>query len=184
MKLFYEFFPILLFFIVYKLYGIYAATLVAIVAVGAQVCITFLRGKRPEMMHWITLAMMVVLGGATLLLQNELFIKFKPTAVYWALGLAFFLSRLLWKKNLVQKLLQNSLELPEHAWSVLNTSWVLFFMIMGVLNLIVVWLFDTNTWVNFKLFGTLVLTLVFAIVQAFLVSRYLPKEATSSHKER
>lgn len=173
MHLFYDLLPIILFFIAFKFYGIYAATAVAIIAVFAQVATTFIRGKKPEMMQLITLGMVLVLGGATLLFRNELFIKWKPTAVYWVLGAVFAITAIFSKKNLVQKMLEKNLSLPEKAWSTLNTTWYCFFFLMGCLNLFVVYKFDTETWVNFKLFGTLILTLVFAGFQGILISRYL-----------
>lgn len=175
MKLFYDLLPILLFFVAYKMYGIYAATATAIVAVGLQVVTTLARKQKPDLMQWITLGMVAVLGGSTLFFQNEMFIKWKPTAVYWVLALAFTVSQWLGEKNLVQKMLDKSLTLPNKAWATLNASWVCFFLIMGFLNLFVVYYFDTDTWVNFKLFGTLVLTLLFVLVQGLLVSKYLPK---------
>lgn len=174
MKLFYDLLPIFAFFLVYKLYGIYPATAIIIAAVVIQVAITFLRGKKPEMMHLITLAMVVVLGGATLLFKNELFIKWKPTAVYWLLGTVFAISQTIWKKNLVQTMLEKSLSLPTEVWKALNITWVSFFYIMGILNLIVLYSFDTDTWVNFKLFGTLALTLLFVVIQGIMVARHLP----------
>lgn len=182
MKLFYDLLPIIVFFIAYKFYGIYVATGVAIAAVVIQVTSTLVRGKKPEMMHLITLAMVVVLGGATLLFRNELFIKWKPTAVYWILGVVFLMSQFIGEKTLVQKMLEKTLTLPAKAWIALNTSWYGFFFLMGILNLIVVYSFDTDTWVNFKLFGTLILTLIFALVQGIMVSRFTPSQPTSEKK--
>jgi len=184
MHFFYDLLPIILFFVAFKLYGIYAATIVAIVAVLAQVGITMARGKKPEMMQLITLGMVIVLGGATLFFKNELFIKWKPTAVYWVLGGAFAIAAMVSKKNLVQKMLEKNLELPEKAWSTLNMSWVGFFFLMGVLNLFVVYNFDTNTWVNFKLFGTLILTLVFAGIQGLLISRLISNSESETAEKK
>lgn len=178
MQFFYDLFPIILFFVAYKLYGIFTATIVAIAAVLVQVTATMMRGKKPEMMQLITLGMVVVLGGATLLFKNELFIKWKPTAVYWALGAVFTITAWFGQKNLVQKMLEKNLELPTKAWSTLNTSWCIFFFVMGILNLLVVYNFDTDTWVNFKLFGTLILTLIFAGIQGLMISRYIDNDAT------
>lgn len=174
MKFFYDLLPIFLFFIVYKLYNIYAATAFAIAATVGQILFTLLRKKKPEMMQLITLAMVLVFGGATLFFRNEMFIKWKPTAVYWLLGAIFSLSRFIGKKPLVQKLLENSLDLPSQAWSKLNTIWFSFFFLMGILNLLVAHYFSTDTWVNFKLFGTLGLTIAFVFIQGMVLSRYLP----------
>lgn len=175
MTFLYDLLPIALFFIAYKLYGIYAATGVAIAAVVLQLIHGLVKKKKPDMMQMMTLGLVVILGGSTLLFRNELFIKWKPTALYWALGIVFGISQWVAKKNLVQKMLEKSLTLPTEAWSKLNCSWVSFFMMMGALNLYVVYRFDTDTWVNFKLFGTLVLTILFVILQGVLISRYLPK---------
>lgn len=172
MKLFFDLFPIIVFFAAYKLGNLYIATGFAIGAVFLQLLITILRGKKPEIMHLITLAMITIFGGATLLFHNEMFIKWKPSVLYWFMGLLFLLTPYFTQKNLVQKLLEKSLALPEKAWSTLNTAWYSFFFIMGALNIVVVYTFSTDVWVNFKLFGTLGLTLIFGIVQAIIVSRY------------
>lgn len=178
MKLFFDLLPIALFFVAYKLYDIYAATLVAIIASGLFIIITLLRGKRPDMMQSITFLMILVLGGMTLLFQNELFIKWKPTVVYWILALIFLIAPYMNRKNLVQLMLSSSVELPAQAWKQLNASWYGFFFIMGLLNIFVVYNFSTDIWVNFKLFGTLILTLIFVVFQAILISRYMPKKET------
>ncbi len=184
MKFFYDLLPIIVFFIAYKLYNIYVATATAIIAAVVQIGVTLVRGKKPDMMQLITLAMIIILGGATLFFRNELFIKWKPTVVYWVLGSIFAFYPLFTKRTLVQKMLEKSLALPDKGWQVINISWYVFFFFMGILNLIVVYSFDTDVWVNFKLFGTLGLTLVFVVIQAILVSRYLPpqtKEHNNSH---
>jgi len=183
MKLFFDFLPIVLFFIAYKLYGIYAATATVMVAVGAQVAVTLIQGKKPEIMLWVTLVMVLLMGGATLAFHNEDFIKFKPTVVYWVLSVIFTLSHCVTKHNLVQKMLQSAISLPKPAWALLNYCWVAFFFIMGLLNIMVVYWFDTQTWVHFKLFGTLIMTVLFAIVQGVIIARYLPKNNSSSETQ-
>lgn len=177
MKLFFDTLPIILFFIAYKAYDIYVATLTAIVAVAAQIIFTLARGKRPETTHWVTLGIITVLGGATVYLHDEIFIKWKPTAVYWILALLFLGSRYIGKKTLVQRMLDKNLSLPSNLWNRLNFSWFAFFVFMGALNLFVVYHFDTDTWVNFKLFGTLALTFVFIIVQASLLAKFISKDS-------
>lgn len=173
MKFFYDLTPLLIFFAAYKLYGIFIATATAITVTALQVAFTLARRKKPEVMHLVTLAMVSILGSATLLLRNEMFIKWKPTAVYWLLASLFAGSPRFLQKNLVKKLLEKSLSLPEKAWLTLNRSWYSFFFLMGTINLVLIYMVDTDTWVNFKLFGTLALTLVFVIVQGLLVSRYI-----------
>lgn len=178
MKFLFDFFPILLFFIAFKMVedpkqGILVATGVAIVASFVQVGLFWAKHRRFERMHVITLALIVVLGGATLLLQDETFIKWKPTAVNWLFGLVFLVSQFVGSKPLVQRMMESNVELPQPVWSRLNISWVGFFITMGFVNLYVVYNYDTETWVNFKLFGMLGLTLVFVVVQAFYLARHI-----------
>ncbi|SCZ49303.1 septation protein A [Thiohalomonas denitrificans] len=173
MKLLFDFFPILLFFIAYKIYGIYAATAVAIGASFIQVALFWMRHRRFENMHLITLGLIGVLGGATLWLQNETFIQWKPTVVNWLFGLAFFASRFIGRKPLVQRMMGAALELPDVIWQRLNSAWALFFIGSGFLNLYVVYNFDTDFWVNFKLFGLMGLTIAFVIGQAFFLVRHM-----------
>lgn len=172
MKFFYDLLPLIIFLVTYKFYDLFVATAVLIGTVMLQVGVTLLRGKRPDMMQLVTLGMVVVLGGATLFFKNEMFIKWKPTAVYWVLGCIFAGSEFVTRKNLVKALLEKTLTLPEKAWSTLNISWYSFFFAMGILNLIVVYSFNTDIWVKFKVFGTLILTLVFVVLQGIYVSRF------------
>lgn len=178
MKILYDFFPILLFFIAYKLYGIYAATVVAIVASFVQVGSFWLKHRRFENMHLVTLGLIVVLGGATLWLQDERFIKWKPTLVNWLFAAAFLGSQFIGKKPLVERMMGTAVQLPGEIWGRLNTIWVLFFLFMGVANLYVVFNYDTDTWVNFKLFGMMGLTFAFVIAQAFYLARHMTEEET------
>ena len=163
MKLFFDFFPIFLFFIAFKLAGIYIATVVTMLASLVQVGVYWLKYRKFEILHLITLVIVLLLGSTTLLLHNELFIKWKPTAIYWIFALTFFISQLIGKKPLIQRLLDNQLTLPQFAWQRLNLSWVMFFLCMGILNIYVVYHFSTNTWVNFKLFGTFGISIAFLI---------------------
>ncbi len=176
MKLLYDFFPVLLFFIAFKLYGIYVATGVAIVASFLQVAIFWVINKRVEKMHLITLFMILILGGATLLFHNPLFIKWKPTGIYWLTALAFLLSRWVSQKPIVQKMMESNISLPVVIWRRLNLAWVFFFLIMGSLNIYIAYKYDTDTWVNFKFFGGLGLTLIFVLLQSFYLSKYVEQD--------
>jgi len=177
MKFFLDFFPILLFFITFKLYDIYAATAVAIIASFLQVGFFWKNHHRVENLHLITLALIVVLGGATLLFRDETFIKWKPTVVNWAFALTFLGSQWLGNKNLVQRMMEGHLTLTsEIFWKRLNIAWVIFFTILGFLNLYVAFNFDTNTWVNFKLFGMMGLTFLFVIAQSFYLAQYVVED--------
>ena len=178
MKLLFDFFPIILFFIAYKAVGIYAATAVAIVASLAQVGFTRWRHGRVERMHVISMALILVLGGATLFLHNEMFIKWKPTAVNWAFALAFLGSHFIGRTPLIARMLSESVTLPDEVWRRLNLSWVAFFVAMGAANLYVVYHYSTDTWVNFKLFGMMGLTFAFVIGQAFYLARHIETAET------
>ncbi len=177
MKLLFDFLPIILFFVAFKLGGIYVATATAIVATVLQIAWVWLRGRRVEPMLWVSLVIVVLFGGATLLLHDETFIKWKPTVLYWVFALTLAGGQLVLRRNLIRSLLGSQLELPDAAWVRLNWSWAAYFGVMGAANLWVAYNFSTATWVNFKLFGSLGLTLVFAIVQSLLIARYLPSKA-------
>lgn len=173
MKLLFDFFPVLVFFISFKLYGIYTATAVAIIASILQSVTYYVIHRRFEKMHLIGLALIVVLGGATLFFHNPTFIKWKPTGIYWATAIAFFLSRYISRKPLVERMMENNLQLKRIIWRRLNMMWVMFFALMGILNLYIAFNFDTNTWVNFKLFGGLGLTVVFVAIQSLYLARHV-----------
>ncbi len=173
MKLLIDFFPIILFFAAFKVWGIYTATAVAIAATVVQIAYLRLRHGKVEPMQWVSLGVIVVFGGATLLAHNETFIKWKPTVLYWLMGGALVIGQLLFRKNLIRSLMQAQIELPDAVWRTLNWSWAGFFAAMGLLNLWVAYAFDTDTWVNFKLFGGMGLMLVFVIAQALYLSRHI-----------
>jgi intracellular septation protein len=173
MKLLLDFFPIILFFVAFKFAGIYVATGVAIVATIAQIAwLRHSKGK-VEPMQWLSLGVIVLFGGATIALQNETFIKWKPTVLYWAMAGTLAAGQLLFRKNLLKSLMGSQMELPDAAWRVTNWSWIVFFAVMGVLTLWVAFNFDTNTWVNFKLFGGLGLMALFVVGQAVYLGRYI-----------
>lgn len=178
MKFLFDFFPVLLFFVTFKLYddpkeGILAATAVIIVATVVQVTITWLRNRRVEKMHLITLGLVTVFGGLTLAIENEMFIKWKPTVANWVFALVFLVWPLFRGKTIVQQLMEKNIELAEPVWNRLNLSWVLFFLAMGIANLYVVYNFDTDTWVDFKLFGLMGLTFAFVVAQGFYLVRHV-----------
>jgi len=194
-KLLFDFFPVVLFFAAFKLHddpqeGILVATAVLMAATALQVAYTWLRHRRVEKLHVATLAIVLVLGGITLALEDEMFVKWKPTVVNWLFGLAFLASELVGRKNLVRRLMESNVRLPDPVWVRLNASWVVFFLSLGALNLYVVYNFDTDTWVDFKLFGLLGLTLAFVIGQAFYLVRHVkpdddaPDDAPDDAEER
>ena len=173
MKLLLDFFPIVLFFAAFKLWGIYVATAVAIVATIVQIAWLRHSTGKVEPMQWLSLGIIVVFGGATILAHDETFIKWKPTVLYWLMAASLAGGLLLFRKNLLKSLMGSQLELPEPAWRAMNWSWTGFFAVMGVLNLWVAYHFDTDTWVNFKLFGGLGLMALFIVAQALYLGRYV-----------
>ena len=153
------------------------ATLVVIVATLAQIAYLLARGRKIDLMLWISLGIVTILGGATVWFHNETFIKWKPSALYWAMALAFWISRAFFRKNLLQTLMGEQLQLPAEVWQRLNLAWIAFFVFMGVLNLYVAYSFSTATWVNFKLFGGIGLMFAFTVAQGLYISRHVQDEA-------
>lgn len=197
-KLLFDLFPVIIFFVAYKIGdanaeatraflagfglpqpaggsekpGIYLATLVAIAASFGQIGWVKLRGHKVETMLWVTLGIIVVFGGATLWLHDESFIKWKPTVLYWIFAAIIF-GAAAFGRNVIKSLMGKQMELPDIAWGRLNASWGGFFAVMGLANLIVAFNFSTDAWVNFKLFGSLGLMLVFVIGQSMMLTKYL-----------
>ena len=177
MKLLIDFLPIAVFFVAFKLFDIWVATGVAIAATIAQIAWLRWSTGKVEPMQWLSLGVIVLFGGATLLAHNETFIKWKPTVLYWLMGGALFIGQLVFRRNLLKTLMGAQMALPESAWRVMNWSWIAFFAVMGVVNLWVAFNFDTDTWVNFKLFGGLGLMVAFVLAQAVYLSRFMKTEA-------
>lgn len=177
MKLLIDFLPIAVFFVAFKLFDIWVATGVAIAATIAQIAWLRWSTGKVEPMQWLSLGVIVLFGGATLLAHNETFIKWKPTVLYWLMGGALFIGQLVFRRNLLKTLMGAQMALPESAWRVMNWSWIAFFAVMGVVNLWVAFNFDTDTWVNFKLFGGLGLMVAFVLAQAVYLSRFMKAEA-------
>jgi intracellular septation protein len=201
MKLLFDLFPVILFFATFKyaeknpelaagwmgsLLGfvpddvkmapILLATVVVIVATVAQIVWVHFRHGKVDKMLWVSLVLVVVFGGMTLAFQNEAFIKWKPTILYWVFAGSMAFSAYVLKKNAIKAMLGEQLTLPEPVWAKVNLSWIAFFAIMGVLNLIVAFNFSTDAWVNFKLFGGMGLMLVFVLGQGMLLSKYVEEE--------
>lgn len=173
MKFLFDLLPVILFFVAFKLADIYVATGVAILTTFAQVVWLRLRGRRIDTMLWASLAIIVVFGGATLLLRDETFIKWKPTVLYWLFAAVLAGSALILRKNLLRGMLKTQVILPEPVWARLNWSWTGFFAFMGAANLYVAFNFPTDVWVNFKLFGGMGLMLLFVLGQAFFLAKYI-----------
>jgi intracellular septation protein len=212
MKLLFDMFPVLLFFLAYMggkqapeaaqglvagLLGaagagtavtlqqapILLATAVAIVATMAQVGWLLARGRKVDRMLWISLAIIVIMGGATLWLRDATFIKWKPTVLYWAFAGVLLGAEYLFARNLIRAMMEKQLALPDGVWSRLNLSWGVFFVLMGVINLFVAYRFSESTWVNFKLFGGIGLMVLFVLLQGMYLSRYVQGDEPAEGKD-
>jgi intracellular septation protein len=172
MKFLFDLFPVVLFFVAFKLADIYVATAVAMATTALQVGWLKLRRKRVHPMLWASLAIIAVFGGATLVFQDETFIKWKPTVLYWLFG-AVLAGSAIARRNLIRSVLSHEMQLPDAIWARLNLSWVGFFTFMGAANLYVAYNYPTDLWVNFKLFGGMGLMLLFVVGQALVLARYV-----------
>jgi intracellular septation protein len=202
MKLFFDFLPLILFFGVFKVADMHAdsaaryatehlgflvsggvvgvdeapvllATVVVMVATLVQIGILVLMRKKVDTMLWVTFGLITVLGGATVWFHDPTFIKWKPSVLDWVFALGLWASQALFGKNLLQVLIGKELELPEVVWRRLNLAWIVFFVVMGFLNLWVAYTFSTSVWATFKVFGLTGLMLVFMVAQGFYISRHL-----------
>ena len=200
MKFLFDLFPVILFFVAFKVAGaneafahdlaarwlgggiapsqapILIATAVAILATFGQIAWVWLRHRKVDTMLWVSLAIIAVFGGATLYLHDETFIKWKPTVLYWLFGVALLVSATVFKKNLIRTMMKEQIELPDAVWGRLNASWIGFFALMGCANLYVAFSFPTDTWVNLMLFGRMGLMLAFIVAQALMLSKYIEEK--------
>ena len=180
MKAFIDIFPVLVFFIAYWLNGIFAATFATIIATIMQVLYIYFKEKKVEKMSIVTLVMVLVFGGATIYLQNETYIQYKPTAVYWIFATAFIASELFTKKPLAKTVMGNQIKLKdEKIWKVISRAWFVFFTIMGFVNIYVVKNYTMDFWVNFKLFGSLAFTFTFVIGLSVYLSKHMIEDGKS-----
>lgn len=173
MKFLFDLFPVILFFVAYKFADIYVATGVAIAATFVQIGWVKFRHGTVDKMLWVSLGLITVFGGMTLLLRDPTFIKWKPTVLYWLFATVLLGSALLFKKNLIRAMMEKQVALPDRVWSNLNLAWAGFFALMGVLNIYVAYNFSEDAWVNFKLFGGMGLMFAFIIAQGLMLSKYI-----------
>ncbi len=182
MKLLLDFLPVIIFFIVYKSTDdIILATAILIPATLLQMLYTWIKTHKIEMIQLVTLGLVVVLGGATILFQDKTFIQWKPTVVTWLFAAAFLGSQFIGEKTIIQRLMGGTIEMPAHAWKQLNYAWVVFYIILGAVNLFVAYTMSEETWVNFKLFGMLGLTLIFILLQGFYISKHMEPETSEEN---
>jgi len=213
MKLLFDLFPVILFFIAYEVADgrkeaaaqwldtlfvsaglaggfvpdqapVLLATVVVIVATCAQIAWVWLRHGKVDKMLWVSLGLVVVLGSLTLAFRNDAFIKWKPTLLYWIFAAALLASAALFRKNLVRSMLGAQLTLPEPIWGRLNWVWAGFFVAMGAINLLVAFNYPTTIWVKFKMFGATGLTLAFMVAQGFWLTRYIEEPAPQEPEEK
>ena len=201
MKLLFDLFPVILFFATFKYYGgnpegaaalvgsllgsavldvkqapILLATIVVIAATMAQIAWVHFRHGKVDKMLWVSLVLVSVFGSLTLIFQDETFIKWKPTILYWVFASSMAFSALVLKKNPIKLMLGEQLTLPEPVWGRLNLAWIGFFLFMGVLNIVIAFNFSTDIWVDFKLFGGMGLLLLFVLGQGLMLSKYVEEK--------
>jgi intracellular septation protein len=179
MQLLVDFLPIIIFFIVYKLYGMYAATAAIIVAMAIQIAFQWFVQHKVNKMLIISGALVAFLGGITLALRDPVFIQWKPTIVNWLFAAAFLGSQFIGSKTIIERIMGHAVQLEASMWRQLNMIWVANFLVLGAANLFVVYNFDENTWVNFKLFGMLGLTLLTAVGQAVWITSRTSQQGQS-----
>ena len=174
MKQLLDFIPLIIFFAVYKLHDIYAATGALMATTLLQMIVLWFMYKKLERSQLITLALVLVFGAMTLFFHNENFIKWKVTVLYAAFGSALWASQFLFRQPLLKKMLGKELVLPDTVWNRINFSWGLFFWILGALNVYIAFYLPTEIWVDFKVFGVLGLMLVSTVLTGVYIYRYLP----------
>ncbi|PXX47331.1 septation protein A [Undibacterium pigrum] len=206
MKFLFDMFPVVLFFVTFKwgeknpataqslvsyyfsgivsggvttaeLAPILLATALTLVASICQIGYLLIRRKKVDAMLWISFIIIMVFGGATLYFQSEAFIKWKPTVLYWCYFGAFALAQFIFKKNLIQMAMGEQIKLPELIWTRLSYAWMLFFLLMGFVNLYVAFNFSTDTWANFKLLAVVAIMPAFVIIQSLFLAKYMEEPA-------
>jgi intracellular septation protein len=176
MKFLFDLFPIILFFGTFKIWDVFVATGVAIAATIVQVAWVAFRHRKVDALLWMNLAMIVLFGGATLVLHNQKFVQWKFTAVYWFFAVGLLAARYAFQKNFIRTMMGEQLTLPDAVWDKLNAAWALFFFALGVVNLWVVAHFTTAQWFNFKIYGSLGAMVVFIVAQSLWLAKYMKEE--------
>lgn len=171
LKLAIEVGPLVVFFLLNAKAGIFTATAAFMVAITASLAISYLLIKRVPILPLVTGAFVLVFGGLTLALHDELFIKLKPTIINGLFATILF-AGLAFGKLFLKSVADSVLELTDQGWRILTVRWAVFFIVLALLNEIVWRNFSTDAWVNFKVFGLMPLTLVFSIAQMPLLNRH------------
>lgn len=181
MKFLFDFFPVLLFFITFKSHddpieGMVTATGVLIMATLFQVGFNWLKHRKIEKMHIITLILVLVFGGATIYFKEPSYLIWKVTIANWLFALIFFSSHFIGHKPIIKRMMDHMIQLPESVWTKLSLSWITFFTLLGTINLFIGFNYDFDTWVDFKFYGLMGLTLAFTILQSIFISKYIQPE--------
>lgn len=180
LNLIYDFIIILLFFIAFKFYDIYVATLVGIGGTAIQIVVHRIWKGLFDKKQLFVFGVFVIFGGMTLYFHNPIFVKWKPSIVFWIFGLAILLSHFMMKQPIMQRLMGNMLDekghIPLRVWKVLNLAWGVFFILLGGLNIFIAYQYSTNAWVNFKLYGVLSSIFLFSVIQSIYLARYLEQK--------
>ena len=184
MQLFFDFLPVVAFFVAYKLANIYVATATLIAAVAVQAAVQWFKHRKLSPMMLTSAVLVLVFGTITLVVHDKTFIQWKPTVLYALLAVAFLTSQFLGEAPLIERVMGANMTLDRHVWRKLNLIWVAFFLVLAALNLYVVYSYDEATWVNFKLFGLLGITFVFAAAQAFWLASKTPGEHNDAARDR
>ncbi|MCS3457772.1 intracellular septation protein [Aeromonas sp. BIGb0405] len=182
MKQFFEFIPLIVFFAVYKMVDIYAATGALVVVTGLQLLYSWLRYRKVEKMQLFTFILVGFFGGLTVFFHDDSFIKWKVTVINALFALALLIARYGFGKNLIKQMLGKELQAPDPIWDRVNLAWAGFFALCGLLNLYVAFNLPQEVWVNFKVFGLLGLTLVFTLLSGVYLYRHMPAEQKEAQK--
>lgn len=188
MKFLFDFFPLIAFYAAYQIYksyyddgnAIFVATAAIIIATIIQVAYNWFRHRKIEKMHIITVVLVTLFGGLTLMLHDPIFIKWKVSIVNWLFGAVFLGSQFIGDKTIAERMLSNAIEVPSTIWTRLNLSWGVFFIALGFLNVYIFKHYDEETWVGFKVYGMLGLTFVFVVLQGIYLSRYITEDETGN----
>lgn len=171
MKLFLDFLPIVIFFATYKFTDdIIIATAALIPATILAIAYSWFKERKIEKMQLATLVLVILMGGATVIFQNEVFIKWKPSVVNWLFAFVFIGSHFIGEKTIIERIMGAQLELEKKIWTNLSVAWISFFTLIGIINLYVAFNYSNDIWVNFKLFGMLTLTILFIVAQGIYIS--------------
>lgn len=183
MKFLFDLFPVILFFIAFKFFGIFTATAVAMLATIGQILYVKMRHGTVDKMLLISGVIITIFGGATLMLKDPQFIQWKPTILYWIMAAGILGAQAFFNKNPIRSLMEKQIRLPDTVWSKLNIAWAVLFLGLGFLNLYVAYHFSQDLWVDFKLFGITGIMFIFILLQTVYIRKYLPKDESSGDSQ-